>query len=198
MITLSASAAFGQSGQFIARLTGRDSKFTFNREFIGRKGGKRNDVTTADVDDEGLFEHCDVTRKGKESYFAVTMVIGGTLTKMKATKEEAMAIAKGFEAGRTLTDLITPFKDANDRWTFNGVNTPAQSRKASEAQTVQSAIDACWAALQSLPEKEAKKVLIALRAKVSPPPVIETTAGTSAPAGTAELPAQPESAPAAE
>ncbi len=60
MITLSASADFGKTGQYVARIVGRDSKFTFNREFIGRKFGKRNETSQADVDDPGLYECCDV------------------------------------------------------------------------------------------------------------------------------------------
>lgn len=56
MISFRADAAYGYGGkQFIARVTGRHPKFTFAYEFIGRKGGKRNEDCEADVDEPGLY-----------------------------------------------------------------------------------------------------------------------------------------------
>jgi len=43
-----------------------------------------------------------------------------------------------------------------------------EAEKMQSAQTLDSAIETCWQVLQALPEKDAKKVLSALKLKVSP------------------------------
>jgi hypothetical protein len=65
-ITLSASARYGYGGkQFIARITGRDKKFTFEREFIGKKVGKRGEDTSVVVDEPGLYVERNIDSKGR-------------------------------------------------------------------------------------------------------------------------------------
>lgn len=166
MITLSAHADYGHSGQYIARITGRHSKFTFEREFIGRKGGKRNESTYADVDEPGLYVAMDVTRKGKSERFRVLITIDGELRAVRATKEEAMKIAKLLDARASIEAIVRVTDLAQDQFE---ILSPAQQAKAAAAQTLESAIETCWTALQALPEGEAKKVLKALKERVSPP-----------------------------
>lgn len=103
-ITLTANAKFGQSGQFVARINGRDSKFTFNREFIGGKSGKRGETTSAEVDDPGLYEQRDVDSKGRkeDSYVLVYPTKNGDLSFVRVQKDLAMAIAKRMDAGESI------------------------------------------------------------------------------------------------
>lgn len=166
MITLTASADFGKSGQYIARITGRHSKFTFQREFIGRKGGKRNESTYADVDEPGLYELLDVTRKGKSERFRVLLTIDGELHSVRATKEEAMKLAKMIDAGAELEGIVRVTNLAEHAFE---IISRTEQKKAEAAQTKEAAIAACWEALQALPERDAKKVLAALKLRVSPP-----------------------------
>lgn len=100
-ITLSASAAYGFGGkQYIARITGRDAKFTFARDFIGRKGGKRGESAEATVDEPGLYVTCDVDRKGNkdDTYCLVWRAPNGDMYSTPESLEEAMAIAKRLDA----------------------------------------------------------------------------------------------------
>lgn len=95
-ITLSASAKYGFGGkQFVAQIKGRDSKFTFKREFLGHKEGKRGEGTEVIVDEAGLYEERDIDRKGNavESYYIV-FEENGELKKQKISKEKAMEFAK--------------------------------------------------------------------------------------------------------
>lgn len=177
MIRLNASAAYGEKGQYIARITGRDSKFTFAREFIGRKGGKRNEETSADVDDPGVYECCDIDRKrGKDSRFVLVIKqADGTLVSRRSDKEDAMAIAKQIDAGRDFSDIV-----ADDGSGYEIVDKKEAEAKQ-QAQTVQTATEGCWVILQTLPEKEAKKVLKTLKDRVSPPkPKASETPGQTA------------------
>lgn len=177
-VSLTASADYGLSGQYIARIIGRDSKFTFQREFIGRKYGKRNEGSEADVDESGLYELCDVTKKrGKVQRYRVVLELpSGELAKLVASKEDAMAIAKALDAGRAFGDIVRYCEGVDDA----GNDVPAyeilsakQAEKAQSAATVDSAIATCWAAIEALPAKDAKKVLAALRAKLAPAPAPE-------------------------
>lgn len=96
MIKFSASASYGNGGkQFIARIVGRHKTFTFQREFIGKKGGKRNEDCSADVDEPGLYETRDIDRKGKDDdtqYLVIETPAG--LVKWSVSKDDAMKIAK--------------------------------------------------------------------------------------------------------
>lgn len=253
MITFKSSAQYGCSGQYIARITGRDSKFTFNREFIGRRGGKRNDETKAEVDEPGLYEVCSVhAKRGKESdyYVVVSTGQGDGLRCLSCDQSAAMKIAKELD-GRTWDDtieyvpgydvtqkVITLIQDVINEWadkdqteclTPNEVirdtyslpegtqisrgaltelrqarlaakqqelatakiagvpeattwrfRTAKAAAKAMVVSTVDTATEACWAAIQALPATQAKEVLKALKLRVSPPaPKPEPTSPTS-------------------
>ena len=101
-VTLSASAKYGYGGkQFVARITGRDSKFTFERQFLGRKEGKRRDYTEAIVDEPGVYEERDIDSKGRaeDSYYLV-YELDGNIYKNAIEKSAAMRIAKEIESGK--------------------------------------------------------------------------------------------------
>lgn len=102
-IQLTANAAYGHGGeQYIARITGRDSKFTFAREFVGRKSGKRGDHAEYDTDEPGLYLECDVDKNGDkdETYYLVYSLEGVGLTTIRPTKEEMMDLARRLDAGQ--------------------------------------------------------------------------------------------------
>jgi hypothetical protein len=106
MITLTAQADYGHSGQYIARLTGRDPKFTFQRTFIGHKGSKRNETSTVDVDEPGLYECCDISRKhGKEPRYVLVVDIDDDLVDLPSDKEDALKIARALES-RPFADIV--------------------------------------------------------------------------------------------
>lgn len=100
-ITLNASASFGHGGkQFVARVLGRDSKFTFNRQFIGRKEGKRGESTSVTVDEPGLYELRDIDRKGStDDRYILIWRDGASLKKLTLDQEQAMADARKIEQG---------------------------------------------------------------------------------------------------
>jgi hypothetical protein len=164
MITLNASARYGYGGkQFIARITGRNSKFTFDYEFIGKKGGKRNESSEADVDDPGLYICRDIDSKGRvEDRFRLIVGEGDAQKVVRTDKEDAMKIAKAMDSGRRFSDIVDD---------HGCTITERQAEVAATAKTIDEAVASCWAILQALPEKEAKKVLAALRVRVSPPKV---------------------------
>lgn len=171
MITLQASADYGHSGQYVARIVGRDAKYTFAREFIGRKGGKRGDCTNADVDDPGLYEMCDVTRKrGKESRYRVILADGETLRVVRADKDEAMKIARALDEGRRIDQIVADVDWEEHTFT---VLTAAAAKKAAAGQTLESATAACWDILQALPQKDARKILAELKRRVNPAKPVE-------------------------
>jgi hypothetical protein len=165
MITLTASAAYGFGGkQFVARITGRHEKFTFAYEFLGRKEGKRGESTSADVDTPGLYITRNWGRKNNaEDSYVLIIEKDGELEECSADKADAMKIAKALDAGRRFDEIVEV--DANG-WRML---TPKAAEMAAVAQTIDTAAEACWKVLMSLPEKEAKKVLAILKTRVSPP-----------------------------
>ena len=100
-VTLTASAKYGYGGkQYIARITGRDSKFTFAREFVGSKSGKRREEAEYQTDEPGLYVTCDIDRKGsKDETYHVVEQDGGGVKSATCTREEAMRLAKLLDQG---------------------------------------------------------------------------------------------------
>lgn len=195
MITLTAdSYCYGNNKQYIARITGRDSKFTFCREFTGRKEGRRGDRTLANVDTPGLYELCDIDKRGnKEPHFRIVVdhpakpdeLINFAAAAANADDQDgtdvALKIAKRLDAGESLSDMIEyveqpedPTKPGVRLWKYR-LRSKSDAAKASAAATIESAVESCWQVLQSFPEREAKKVLAALKARVSPPKTANAT-----------------------
>lgn len=106
-VILYASAGYGYGGkQYIARIVGRDPKFTFARTFIGKKVGKRAEQAEATVDEPGLFERRDIDKKGRDddSYLFVWLD-GETARTWPVSKDEAMGYAKRLEKNELAQDL---------------------------------------------------------------------------------------------
>lgn len=106
MISLSSYSDFGHQGQYVALITGRNTSYTFERTFVGRKTGKRNEISEAHVDEPGLYECCNVGKKGKSSIFYLVLNFGDTLDKLDIDRKDAMYIAKEMDKGRKLTDIV--------------------------------------------------------------------------------------------
>jgi hypothetical protein len=120
MIQLNARASYMEKGQYIARITGRNPEWTFEREFVGERGGKRKEASTADIDEPGLFECCDIDKKSnKVKHYALVLQIEGggdnDLDEYSCEKEHAMKIAKMMDAGKTLKEIVI---GESDGWSF--------------------------------------------------------------------------------
>lgn len=162
MITLKATADYGQAGQFIARITGRDSKFTFEREFLGRKSGKRNETTTVDIDTEGLYECCDIHRKrGKQSSFYLVCEVAGTPIQYNSDKEDAMAVAKAMDSGRKFAEIVSADDEGYE------ILDPKQAEQRQVAQTIETAVGLCWTVIETLSSTDALAVLDALEKRLA-------------------------------
>ena len=161
----------GAKKAYLARITGRDSKMTFAREFLGR-----GEVI---LDEPGLYEHRDTDKRGRADDGWILVLdcpdfpdqSGGTLRSFWAKKEDAMKIAKEMDKGRRIDHICevvdaTAWKRKDRTWAFVS---PRQAEKAEVAKTIDQATEACWAVLSGLPEREAKKVLTSLRQRLTPP-----------------------------
>ncbi len=168
---------YGNERQYIARLTGRDSKFTYQRKFIGRKSGSS---TSATVDTPGIYEICNIDKKGnKESYFRlIAETPDGGLASLKAHGDNldggdadsvVMGLLKRMDAGEEFASMISLERRADSTWAYRVMSKSAAAR-ADRAASIDQAVDACWQILQAFPEREAKKVLAALKLRVSPKP----------------------------
>jgi hypothetical protein len=105
-VKLNAESKYGFSGQYIARITGRAAKFQFNREFVGNKYGKRNECSSYETDEIGLYEECDVTKSGKTKSYALVMPWKDDVRKLYSDTEDALKIAKRLDDGETLDQII--------------------------------------------------------------------------------------------
>jgi len=132
VIKLTATAAFGHGGkQWIARITGRvPTAAQFAREFVGRKGGKRDEACIAEIDEAGLYETCDVDRKGNKDYSYT--YFDGTRRSERFTRKWALTAAKRLAAGDRLhlVDTTTGGVDAlfDDELPAAAASTPAEPR----------------------------------------------------------------------
>lgn len=176
-----ASAAFGKSGQYIAKITGRDEKKTFAREFIGEKSGKRNEITSVETDEIGVYEDCDVNKKGSKEvgYLVVLPSPAGELESYRLEKDEALTAAKRLDAGESVEDMFEIRTTSEGDFAY--LVTKAAAKKAIAAKTADAAADECWAILGALPADVAAKVLGSLRKRLKgepeagPTPIVETS-----------------------
>lgn len=169
MITLTAkSETHDQSGQYVARLVGRHPKYTFERLFVGRKTGRRDESTEADVDEPGLYEIADIDRRGRKvPRYAVVVLDGTSLREVEVAKGDAMTVARGLDADIPLGSIVR-LGDAGEIQVFGPVAAKREQRKADIAVTVDQAAAACWDVLQALPTREAKRVVADLRKRLTP------------------------------
>jgi hypothetical protein len=184
-------APAGAKKAYLARITGRHGSRTFAREFLGR-----GEVL---VDEPGLYEHRETDKKGRadDSYILVLdcpafPLDGDTLRTFAATKEQAMKIARALGSGRRIDEVCAVVDASSEEraertWEFV---TPRQAETRQVAATIDAAVEACWAIIQALPEREAKKVLAQLKVRVSPPKAARAPLTDDAPVGVASDAAQ--------
>jgi hypothetical protein len=179
-------APSGAKKAYVARLRGRVSGAqTFEREFLGSG--------TVLIDEPGLYERQIGCKKGgADQYYHVVVDVDGELRKSTDVgRETAMTIAKRMDGGEAIGEMVRLTGRPSQRDPAVTVYdcellTKSEAAKAVKGATVDTAIEACWQVLSLLPEKEAKKVLAALKVRVSPPkakPASEPAQTTEQPAG---------------
>jgi len=105
-VRLSAESKYGFHGQYIAKLVGRAPKVQFDREFCGWKVGKRDETTSYETDETGLYEVCDVTKSGKQKTYKLVLPWKDGLRVLMSDCEDALAIAKRLGAGERIEDVV--------------------------------------------------------------------------------------------
>ncbi|MGA9088229.1 MAG: hypothetical protein WB420_03895, partial [Bradyrhizobium sp.] len=196
VITLVASADFGQTGQYIAKLTGRAAKVQFRREFCGTKEGKRSQDTRYETDEIGLYEVNNQTRKGRDRDYWLILPRNDGLVKLRTDHEDALLICKRLDAGEQIEDVVIvelgdelKNSDGSPKLGDNGKQMHAlvyrifkagEAKKAVAAVTLDAAVEAIVQALAALPVSEQKKALTAARTKLFPKPPTETADAESA------------------
>ncbi len=174
MITLRAETrCYSKKHQYIARIDGRDESYTFDRKFVGRKVGKNDTGSEADIDSPGLFEICNITTKGKKDQTYVVIIhVGEYLRQYDVSREEAMKIGKALGDGTDIKHVVKPNDDLTGVVIHTRKEADKARKEADEALSVSQAFDKCWEIVQSLPVPTAKKVVAALtkRLKPQPPP----------------------------
>lgn len=191
VITLLASADFGQSGQYIAKLVGRAAKVQFRREFCGTKEGKRSQDTRYETDEIGLYEVNNQTRKGRDRDYWLILPWGDQLLKLRCDHEDALLICKRLDGGEKLEEFILAELGGEELKNSDGspklgetgkplhavvyaIHKPAEAKKLAAAATLDAAVAAIVSALDALPAAEQKRALTAARAKLFPKSEAET------------------------
>lgn len=105
-IRLTAESKWGFHGQYIAKLTGRAPKVQFAREFCGSKVGKRGETTSYETDETGLYEVCDVNKRGKDKTYKLVLPWKDRLCVLTTDCEDALAIAKRLGNGENIEDVV--------------------------------------------------------------------------------------------
>lgn len=166
MITLRAESRHPKGGQYVAAVVGRHPRWTFERDFVGRKSGNRHETTEADLDAPGLYEICNIDPKGhKYQQYVLLLDFGRRLTDIECAKQDAMRIARSLDDGLAISQIVRPSEDGRGY----EILTAAQRRAADVARSVERIADECWAILQALPTQQAKRVLKELRSRLTPP-----------------------------
>lgn len=160
MITLTATSHNPKFKQYIARLTGRSKKFTYKREFVGRRIGAEQRITEADIDERGLYEICNVTEEGARLWTRyVVLEHDFIVVKLPCSRQHCLYITRQLELGL----------DINQVCKTNGKTLKvlfAKDRKvADKSYKLETVIETCWATLQTLPDREFNFVIRMLKSK---------------------------------
>lgn len=168
MITLVAQSAHSHGGQYIARLVGRHTRYTFEREFVGRKSGKRHERSEADLDSPGLYEVCDVNRAGKNHRYVFILDVGHALVAFDCQRAEAMRVARSLDEGLAFTQVVRANAKGESYEVLSVAQAKREQRQADVARSIEAATHECWGILQALPIREAKRVVLLLKKRLTP------------------------------
>ncbi len=140
---------------YIARIMGRDLKSHFAREFLPKT------INVARADCPLLVEVQNGLKKGgaNRRYRLFLAAADGQVARYNLDEADARWLAQQLDEGR---DLAACFG-------VEGRISPAAAKRELVGQTIETAIDACYAAIGNLPEKDQKKVLAGLKKKLAPP-----------------------------
>lgn len=175
---------------YVARITGRAAgAVKYQREFLGKE-------VTLLAGDEGLYERQIGERKGgfTRHYNVVLSHPEHGLIRSVSCENELPKIAKLLDDGVSIQDAVEvtnmrPSKQTEGLMVFDAVaRTKTEAKKAAVCVTIEAAVEVCWQALATLPEKEAKKVLAALKIRLAPPTTEQAPVVTEVP--TVSEPAQ--------
>jgi hypothetical protein len=167
-VTLHASADYGRTGQYIAILTGRAPKVHFERSFVGSKYGKRNESTSYETDEAGLYECCDQTRKGKVKRYYIVLEYNDELVKVRTDLGDSLVIAKRIGEGESLADVVE-LSTEETRGVVYEIKSKAEVKKTKAAGDIYAAVEAVVAALQALPTNLQKKAIAQAKERLFPP-----------------------------
>lgn len=184
VVTLTASADFGKTGQYIARLTGRAPKVQFAREFCGTKEGKRKDTTRYETDEVGVYEINDETRKGRDRSYWFVLPWQAELRIIRTDHEDCLAICKRLDGGEILTAFVKlergePMvnRDGSPALKEDGqpkhklvyaILTAREAKSAIATASLDTAISGIVAILAGLSPADQKKVLTSVRTQLAP------------------------------
>lgn len=170
-IEFTAFSDFGQTGQYIARITGRQKKVNFAREFIGRKSGKRGDITTALVDEPGLYEVVWCKRRGKERAHWILLEVEGQLRQVRSDEEDFLTIAKRLDGGETIEQIVVfePIPREPGKLVYV-IRNKIEANRAIVAKTIDAVVLAIVNAVAGLPKEHQKKALSEAKTRLFPKP----------------------------
>jgi hypothetical protein len=189
-VTLTAGADFGQTGQYIARLTGRAPRVQFERNFVGAKGGKRKELTSYETDEVGVYEVNNVTRKGRVREYWLVLPWKDELCLLRTDLEDSLAICKRLDAGEVLTDFVkielgdpmhnrdgSPVLDEGEQPRHElvySVLTSREAKKALAGALITSAVSSIIEVLAGFGPADQKKILSVMRESMAnPQPTLE-------------------------
>jgi hypothetical protein len=155
---------------YVAKITGRKAgPMKYERHFLGQEA-------TLLAGDEGLYERQRGDKKGgytrwyhvilshPEHGLILSVDCEGELAQIAKALDDGLAIQDGVEVVN-----LRPSERVAGRMIFDAkARTVAAAKKHVAAQTVDTAVEACWQAMCDLPEKDQRNVLAALKARVSP------------------------------
>ena len=157
---------------YVAKIKGTAAgALRFDREFFGEK-------CIVTEGDEGLYERQRGDKKGGFTrWYPVILSHAehGLIIDGDCDEVEVRKVAKLLDQGIDIADAVelTDLRESENNpgnWLFTAkARTSRQATKAKKSATIGSAIEECWSVLLLLPEAEQKKVLAALKKRVSPP-----------------------------
>ena len=155
---------------YVAKITGRAAgAVKYAREFFGEEAAILEG-------DDGLYERQIGEKKGGYTRYYHVLLTHPEHGLICSTDCESSVpqIAKLLDAGVAIADAVEvsnlrPSERVEGRMVFDATpRTAGAAKRAAKSATIESAIESCMEVLSLLPEAEAKKVLAALRKRVSP------------------------------